>query len=131
MPKEPSDLFLNAFSNIATISATCDCGVTIFCSYANEGNFEEGELDGLRARAIKQPKKYLEMNCSSVRVYHFGDRQFVEGCPCGALRCYEEFFWDWRHSIIEYLTHNIRKQHEVAKAAMEKIEELNEAFARR
>jgi len=100
---DASDHFWRTFSKTGTITATCDCGHTYFCVYNNEGDYDEGELETLRAKMAAEPKRLTELSCSHVSVMQLGGNQYVEGCDCGRLKKYEDFIWHWRREITEYI----------------------------
>ena len=106
---EASELFVRAFSNCGTICGTCDCGVTHFAAFCPE-DFDPQELQSLRDKSRLQPDKFKEHDCSSLVVVHIDGKQFVDGCACGKLRVYEDWIWNYRDQIAQYLMTRLTHQ---------------------
>lgn len=101
-PKEPpSDTFQDAFCDSGTPQQQCDfCGRI---SFDSNGEFmEEGELESLLQKSKETPDKYHPVD-GGVSFGHINGKTCVYGCPCNALRNYENFIWDHRIEISDYL----------------------------
>lgn len=100
--KEPSEEFLEAISDrVGSIRGECEfCGVTYFDG--TSGHFDAGELEGLLKSAKEQPEKFVEWT-SGPSFARIDGRQYVYGCPCNAPRTYEDWIWNHRWQISQYL----------------------------
>lgn len=110
-PEEPSEEFQLAFTGGGTIAATCGfCGTTYFATYANEGCFENGELEELRMKAEKEPKRYVECDYSSVSIGWIDGKQYVADCCCNHARKYEDWIWGLRYQLTSYINNRIERE---------------------
>jgi hypothetical protein len=125
LDKEPSKAFEDAFrDHIGTSDATCElCGRHVFGGTGTLG-YELGELEGLRAKAEKDPDRYVEVPYDGVSLGRIEGKQTVLGCPCNRLRMYEDWVWGHRRQIIEYLKKRIKERLEDAETEAESIGEL-------
>lgn len=105
---------------------TCTCGRTHFATYANEGSFDEGELEGLRHTASVDADKCVEHNDDSYVSYLHIGKGIVIGCACKADVKHEEFIWHNRDAIAAYLTARNKHDLEVVTHLNEKLKALNE-----
>lgn len=129
--KEESKEFADAIFGAGTYcSVVCGfCGHTHFC---NEEYGEWGEEDGaalyrsLVAGAEKEPDKYTECDYT-IRFGVFDGKTAVEGCPCGKLKMYEDWIWDRRYSILNYLTARYKLKKVEIDGLRDKITKANEA----
>ncbi len=102
--KKTSEHFNRAIISSSSISIDCPfCGRVHYASFNNEGNFEEGELEDLRKKAKKEPKKYIEHDYSSIEWGYLDGKQYVVDCECNGARRYEDFIWNHRYLILNYL----------------------------
>lgn len=116
---EPSEEFLTAFrEGTSGVVVRCDfCGRTYFAT-GDGGDFEKGELEDLRAKAEKEPDKYIEVDYFTERV--LVDRMYYAmGCKCNKVRRYEDWIWSNRRSILAYIKARMEKR---LKAAVEDME---------
>lgn len=79
------------------------CGRQHFAVYDNEGTYDPGELEDLRAKAEKDPDKYMEQNCSSLGFGYIGGRMYVYGCDCDEARRFELLLRTHASQIAEFL----------------------------
>lgn len=81
--------------------STCSCGRTHF----GDGDcMEEGEHEGLLAKARERPEKYISHpDAQSMSIGEFAGMHIVWDCQCDALARYERFIWENRSKIIEYI----------------------------
>lgn len=121
--------FCNAWSTSGSICVTCMCGRTYFATCANEGNFDEDELEGLRRNAAEQPDKYFEQPGESYISYLHIGKGIVIGCSCGKGTQYEEFIWQHRIEIADYLTARVKADLDAVIHVNEKLKQLNELQA--
>jgi hypothetical protein len=99
--QEPSDAFDRAVCDAGTPRATCGfCG----CEHiASEGYLEEGELSRFRLMAKGDPKGCVEHACMSLSIGELDGVVYVAGCACHRGRKYEDFIWQNRRWIIDYI----------------------------
>lgn len=110
----PSEEFVDTVTGGGGIVADCDfCGRTLFEDFERAGDWEEGELEGLREKAEKEPDKYVGFD-HQVRTGYIDGKQVVTNCPCHGLTQYESFIWQHRQIISEYIT---KKAQKIASAA--------------
>lgn len=113
-----SEEFWEAFPRSGHIVVTCGlCGRTHFSTSPNAGTWDDGELEGLIAKAAASPDRYIGHDCvDSVMAMSIGaGTPAVWDCPCGGLARYEAWVWAQRESIIAYLT--ARSAKDKARAA--------------
>lgn len=93
---------------------TCDCGRECF-DVANTYDWGEGELEGLKVRADKEPDKYvpLDYSCSGLTV---NGKTFVLGCPCNGARRYQDWIDQHDVKLARYLNARCRLLTEQAEA---------------
>lgn len=96
-----SEDFERALSDTSTICGTCEfCGRTYFVSY---GDYDHGELENLREKAKKEPKKYIEeCRYDQIDIGYIDGKQAVMGCDCKKLAVYERWIWNHRWTIARY-----------------------------
>jgi hypothetical protein len=105
--KPPSDIFLSSITFDGGIEQMCDfCGRTFFEDDEKAGDWEPGELEGLRQKAITDPDRYRGV--ARIRRMTFGAQVGVVGCPCNALRKAEDLFWKNRKSIMAYISARVK-----------------------
>lgn len=107
----PSEIMEGAITMAGSIAITCElCDRTHFAS-GEPAFFDKGELAELRAKAEKEPEKYLEdAGSDSLSWGRIDGKQAVIGCPCNGLRRYEDFIWQNRHVIAKYLAARAKDQ---------------------
>ncbi len=102
-------IFLDVLMGHHSSVATCEfCGITYFEDNEREWDWEKGQLEELRERSKTNPS-----TCVSVDYVGWGyidDKQFVADCPCNAASKYENFIWNHRDLIRDYLTARAQKQ---------------------
>jgi hypothetical protein len=102
LPPAPSEHMENAFRCGGGIRFTCHCGRTHFEDRECAGDWDNSELEGLREAFHRDPDKTIA--CAySVTYATINGREYVLGCPCNGLRVYEDFLWNHRRGIAEYL----------------------------
>lgn len=117
-----SDTFKRAVCHSVSIVVECEhCSRNYFDSEQAEC-FEEGELEELLLKAENKPDKYIDTD--STHWGHIDGKQAVVNCCCNVLRKYENFIWDHRYIISDYLKDRIRENHESAKRDLDNIGKL-------
>lgn len=103
----PSDTFTQELVSGGGIVADCEfCGRTFFEDETTAGSWEPGELEALEKKAIEEPDRYIAMD--GVSHGRINGKQAVIGCPCNALRKYEDFIWSNRKFIMSYLSQRVK-----------------------
>lgn len=120
---QPSEAFEEAVSTGGGIVATCEhCKRVHFEDDERAGDFEEGELERLRAEAKADPDKTIANG--GVRTGEIDGCTVVIGCPCNALRKYEDWIWNHRRLIATYLPKRAKDEKAVADLAYALMEDL-------
>jgi hypothetical protein len=103
--KEPSSFMLTAFrTGGAHCPVECTCGVVNFpdSHVSGSGYFNE-DVERLKHYEGEQPDKYYcHDQCNSIVTYEINGNVFAFGCPCNALRIYEEFLLRNKENILQY-----------------------------
>ena len=112
---EPSEDFLEAFrEGTSGMVVQCDfCGRTYFAT-DDSGDYEEGELEDLRARAEKEPDKYVEVGYFTERISVEG-KIYALGCKCHLVRRHEDWIWRHRRGILSYIKAKSERRLKAAK----------------
>jgi len=118
MPKQRkvSEEFWNALISSGRNVIDCTfCGRTHYVEDPGS-DYDEGELKRLNARNKKNPDKVVfHQGDISVSWGNLDGKQAVYGCPCNSVRKYEDFIWDNRYLIANYLTARALKMKKEAK----------------
>lgn len=93
----------------------------IQCEFCGRVHFthEDEEIAKLRAKAEKEPQKYLESDDDSVAWGNLDGKQYPWHCPCDSGAKYEAFIWRHREQITKYLK---RRAEEELKEAQRNLE---------
>jgi len=107
----PSHHFRSAVFTGSGLRVTCSiCRRCFFCSW---GDYSPGELEELRDLAAREPERYFEVEdftqCGDV-----DGKQIPLFCPCNGLRRYEDFIWDHREMIAQYLADRAKSMRTIA-----------------
>ncbi len=131
---EPSDEFWSAFCSSGSLVVNCEqCGRVHFCTFDGPGDYEEGELEELRANAEKDPDKYMETSVySSIQWGYILGKQTVWGCPCNeqTVYPYERFLLAHTEQIMTYFQECAKAELSKAERLMKKLNETLEATKR-
>lgn len=116
-----------AFSGGATCcQTTCEaCGRTYFVTSDGHGDYDEGELDGLRDLASADPTKCIEVpDFSSVpTAYHPATGKFiVVGCICDPAKKFCDWVESHAENLATYLEYYFRAKHQRAAYEAERAE---------
>lgn len=99
--------FYNAFWHQASLVIDCQvCGRTHFADHASTGDYEEGELEDLLAKAAENPQQFICHEDLS-EWFTFLNQQVVIDCPCGYAVALQESLWGQRKKIMEYFTDRV------------------------
>lgn len=115
--------FIRAFTMGGTCSAVCTlCGKQHFTT--EESDFEDGEYERLLAKLDEEPDKYMQHDVTSLCLITIGGEQIIADCDCGKAKRYEDFVWDNRMQIIDYLKVKIKGNLNEVNRESEAITEL-------
>jgi len=82
----PTELFADMVCTGGGCVADCElCGRVHFDDCNSGYDWEDGELEGLRDKAEKDPAKYIRHTDTGVASGWIGGRQVVWGCQCNKL----------------------------------------------
>lgn len=90
----------------ACCSVHCEaCDRIYFVTSSGHGDYDEGELDQLRAHAAEEPEKYVEVpDYSSVSTMTIpGGKHVVIGCLCDPTKPLSDFIEGYAEEITAYL----------------------------
>ena len=126
---KPSEEFEDAVMHAGSLVVDCTlCGRTHFAT-DETGNYEKGEFEDLRAKALVEPTKYVEHGTeASVGWGGLDGGQAVIGCPCGKMAKYEKFILTHRHVIQRYFEAHAKKLRREAEECAEECEKAAEAI---
>jgi hypothetical protein len=127
-PKPPSEAFEEAFSDhCGTVSATCElCGRTLFSSDLKSCG-DDGEWEDCMKGMEKEPDKFILVDYDSVSLGTIGGRQVILGCPCNGLRPYEDFIWEHRKQIANYMERRLEESEKVIAERREQTAAIKKA----
>lgn len=98
---DASEDFMCAFADSGSICILCEmCGRTYFLD--GPADFEDGELEELRAQAAADPERFVGVDDYTSWGYWNG-KQLVIGCACGSDALLERMVWHGRYWITSYL----------------------------
>jgi len=116
MSEKCSELFEEIFdSRAGSCMKTCCCGRVFFDPESGIGDWEEGELEELYAKAKQDPDKYRELNYP-VGYVTIDGQDIVYNCPCGTMVRYERFLVRHARQIATYLNRRAELLREEADA---------------
>ena len=110
-PKEPSDLFMDAFSSRSSGSRRqCNCGKVFFDESNNGWTWDEGEFEELQLLHKEKPNEYIALPYAVGTVVLNG-LETVMDCPCWwpLANSIESFLINEGSSIADYLNARKRK----------------------
>lgn len=81
--------------------------------FASEGDYDQGEYEGLRLQALENPEQYIERDDFTSWGHAFG-KQVVADCPCGYAAHIAEVAWSNRTWLLPYF--DKRSKRELAEA---------------
>ena len=122
--KKPSKMFLKTLWGGGSSSVYCNCGRQHYAPRNLEDSYEERDYPIMLADILEEQKQ----NTDGVIINHEDDfiytkdidnKTFVIDCPCNGLRRYEEWIWNHREIIRDYL--KVRVEQEARWAEQELI----------
>lgn len=94
----------------------CDCGRVHFVSADGHGDYEEGELEALQAKAKREPDKYIEESqFDTIDILHIGGVSLVPDCPCDRAIRYAKFLDDHAEDVAAYVTALLTERRKAAE----------------
>lgn len=126
--RKVSEEFWNVLCHGGSIRATCEfCGITYFID--DPTDYDEGELEDLQAKQKLYPNKFITLEYEP-SLGNIDGKQAVRECPCNSVRKYEDFIWDNRYLIADYLTERTKKEEKEAKENSKLAKMVNQATKR-
>lgn len=117
----PSDEFQRAFIFSGSVQVECDfCGRTHFAKREDAG-WEAGELEQMLEKERENPGQVMGWDCTSIGRGTIDGQEFAECCPCREIRRYEDWVWEHRHEILNYVLTRSKRNIERAKAEAEEL----------
>ena len=111
-----SEEFEEAFTYSGGCRLMCECGTIYFDNYNDHSwTWEEGEKESLLEDAKDPANKVVAVDYAPSEISIDG-RQYVADCPCAKLARYEQFIWNHRMQIAEYLKKRSEKEFKKAEA---------------
>jgi hypothetical protein len=88
---------------------------TAVCEFCGRKHFEDdpnlewetGEYEELKAGSQREPEKFLIVD--QVSCGYINGKEGVIGCPCNWGRKYEDFIWNHRATISQYIAARVKK----------------------
>lgn len=118
--KKPSKMFLRSLKGGGSHDAYCSCGRQHYCPdsnslYDGDGGDDEGDRIQYLANALQEKEKdpegvVIHYDEDFVATKDIDGKTFVEECPCNDLRRYEEWVWNNRDIIREYLCSRVKQE---------------------
>ncbi len=118
-----SKLFEDIFTDCGSVVKTCEfCGVTHF-SADDLGGYDGDELSLLEEMGKEEPGKYKSRDCS-IGSGFIGGKQFVWQCGCNGTQKYEDFIWENRKRISEYIKRRLENKINEIEEILKNLEEV-------
>ena len=124
----PSDEFMRIVTHTGSAIIECEfCGRVHFSPLATGLDEEDVQyLKELEAKSEKDPDAFVIVtDADSIAWGHIDGKQAVWGCPCNAVRKYEDFVWGHRWLIADYLKMRAARMQEEADRHTERLGDLN------
>ena len=101
-----------AFGGSKTLCAIeCECGRTYFVTADGHGDYNEGELEGYKAKAAAHPDKFVEcFNFDTVESIWIGGEELVIQCSCGKARKYLAFLEQNRDRLADFIAERLKEE---------------------
>lgn len=118
---------VRAFCRTSTCCATtCTCGRTHFTSARGHGDYEEGELEELQAKALENPNMYIEdTEYDSIDMVPLGaGAELVPHCPCEKYKQYCNWIEAHAPELTAYLLAYLEDDAAASREALAATEEL-------
>lgn len=120
---KPSEMFVNALSGfgVGSPDKECEwCGRVHLCVHSKDMNDwdyagETWEQCCERRHKEEPDNIILHYNCDSVSAHEMNGIMFVIDCPCNGLYRYEQFIWNHKDTIRNYLKDRIDFEYRIAE----------------
>lgn len=122
--KKPSKMFVNSLTGGGASSIYCNCGRQHYAP----GNLRDSDdptdydnmLEDALAEQVANPSGVvIHYDDDFVYAKDIDNRTFVVDCPCNGLRKYEDWIWNNRNAIRDYIKHRVDQ--ELIWAEQEKV----------
>jgi hypothetical protein len=124
----PSEEFIQSIIHSGSIDVDCElCGRYHFGNdkVAIDEEYGDGEFEKLIKKQEENPDKFVfHHDEDMVRWGTIDGKQAVANCICNQLSKYENFIWNNRDLIINYLADRIKRKFEKAKEEKGLIEKV-------
>lgn len=124
--KETSETFWDAIIHSSSLVILCEfCGRVHFATWS-EGDYDDGEeLTDLKKRAKINPDRYIEDHeYSSIRWGYLDGKQIVYRCKCNSAARFENWIWDHRRLISDYLSARVKELEKKLEEEKELVAQL-------
>ena len=128
--KPPSEMFMDLVCHHGSIRISCElCGREHFACGSKVIDYEDGELEGLQAKADREPDKYVaHHDADSISWGDLDGKRVVWGCVCHRARRFEDFIWSHRDLIIAYLKARMKEDLSHAQEDAKHLEGLDRTY---
>lgn len=122
--KKPSRMFLKALRGGGSSSVNCNCGRTHYAPSNLYDSDDEEDYDNMLKDCLEEQRKdpdgvVIDYENDFIEAKDIDSKTFVVDCPCNGLRRYEEWIWNNRDTIRDYL--KIRVEQEAKWAEQEVV----------
>lgn len=132
--KKPSDMFVNALSGFGVGSDHLECGWCgreHYCPDTEYNHYDDEDCTAEQSMAryklfceeehAKNPEGVvLHYDCDAISAQELNGIMFVIDCPCNGLHRFENFIWQERDTIRNYLKVRIEQEAEWAEQELTK-----------
>lgn len=114
--KKPSKMFIRSLNGGGSSSIYCNCGRQHYAPENLYGSDHEGDYESMLASALAEKADdedgvVIHYNTDFVYAKDIDNKTFVVDCPCNGLRKYEEWIWNNREIIRDYLKVRVEQEH--------------------
>lgn len=104
----PSKMFLDSLGGCGSSCIYCNCGRTHYAPGNLYDSDDEDDYTNMLDSALEDQRKdpdgvIIDYENDFITSKEIDGRTFVDDCPCNGLTKYENFIWDNRDAIREYL----------------------------
>ncbi len=108
----------------------CNCGRVHFTSASGHGDYEQGELEQLQAKAAQSPEKYIEhTQYDYVEAILICGERVILGCQCRQDELIAALIETHANALVEYLKRYYAVMAEMLKRATENTKANLETLA--
>lgn len=115
----PSELFTKSLRGGGSSSVYCNCGRTHYAPSNLYNSEDEEDYDTMLNECLREQRAdpdgiVIDYENDFVRGYDIDGKTFVDGCPCNGLRKYEDWIWNNKDVIRDYLVLRVNQECEWA-----------------